>query len=716
MVTTEFGQLQQGERTLDGSETDDEESAAVERVDRRQLLLVACCLAAVLVAAVLAPTPVDPDVPTPEQNDTPTPRERSGGDLGGGDGRAGDSNGDSRVVGGEGTPVPIPGDTAPPTTGCGVLLEDEPIPGSRATVGVFRDGEPVPGVRVRFNGEPVGRTGERGRVSGAVPYERALRVSVGLDADCEFYRERFDEERAGALDASGGRPRLDAAALAARADTGQSGTDTRAGTGQSGTDTPATNNTGRYAVRGDVELTVRGDAYPGTEVTVLASVEGVPMRGANVRLDESTVGETGADGTANLTVPDGNQEAPVTVSRGDFEGRGVVDVLLLTAALEPQEGFPVPGEPVDVVAEVDERPTSDVSVRVAGRAVGSTASDGRLGFGLPPAPAGTVVASTSRQSASVPLWTVYVPTVLNLFVLVAIGVVATAGAQLLRGRTAATRVAVAWAAVAVADLALIVGEWRGLGLSLVAIAVVGVVYQRRRVVAGGEEAIGTARGVVAAVHGVALWVTDLLLRTLDRVGQFLGRAWTRLTSFEHLAAWLGGLARRAVATVWLYLTLRRVGVAGFALAELAVATVRWGHEGLIASVAGLGILAALVALWRRDDTTTAPVDTGGGEVTRDRRVGRTTADDAGESEERVFSLRELWRQFARRVVPGSWRTRTPGEVARAAVDRGFPREPVEELTDAFRDVEYGAESATTRRERAKAAFDSLEAATEEDEE
>jgi hypothetical protein len=103
-------------------------------------------------------------------------------------------------------------------------------------------------------------------------------------------------------------------------------------------------------------------------------------------------------------------------------------------------------------------------------------------------------------------------------------------------------------------------------------------------------------------------------------------------------------------------------------------------------------------------------------VTRDRRVGRTTADDAGESEERVFSLRELWRQFARRVVPGSWRTRTPGEVARAAVDRGFPREPVEELTDAFRDVEYGAESATTRRERAKAAFDSLEAATEEDEE
>jgi len=714
---------------LDGSRDDEGDATAAERVDRRQLLLVACCLGAVLVAAALAPTPVD--VSTPERPGTPVPGDEGtggGGSAGGGgDGNTGDesvdASGDSRVVDGAGDPAPVPGDTAPPTAGCGVVLEDEPVPGSRATVGVFRDGDPLTDVRVRFDGDPVGRTGERGRASGVVPYNRTLTVAVGLDADCEFFRRQFDGEGdRGTLGPAGavvGGPGFGVEYPEVGVEYTEAGGN-RAGVGpvsvaQSGTGGGSANNTGTYAVRGDVSVTVRGDAYPGSSVAVVASIEGVPMRRANVTLDGTRVGRTGPKGGATLTVPDGSQEVPVGVGRGEFEGEGTVDVLLLTAALESREGFLVPGETAAVVAEVDERPASDVSVRVGGRPVGSTGTDGDLGFTLPTSPGKTVVASTSRQSVTVPLWTLYVPTGLNLFVLVAVGVVATSGARLRWGSVVARRVGVGWAILAVADVALIVGELPGLGVSILGMAVVGIGHQRRRVIAGGGQAAGTAVGVVMALRRTALWVTDCLTRLMTRVERFLGRTWTRLTSFEHLAALVGGLVSKVVETAWVYLTLRRVGVAAFALAELAVATARWGHEGLFASVAGLTVLAVLVALWRRDDVVVTLTDSDEDDGTTDRRVRRTGATNAEESEERRRSIRELWRQFARRVVQGSWRTRTPGEVARAAVDRGFPQEPVEELTEAFRDVEYGAGPATTRRERAKAAFDSLEQADEEEE-
>ena len=53
------------------------------------------------------------------------------------------------------------------------------------------------------------------------------------------------------------------------------------------------------------------------------------------------------------------------------------------------------------------------------------------------------------------------------------------------------------------------------------------------------------------------------------------------------------------------------------------------------------------------------------------------------------TLRDLWREFVGLVAPPRARTRTPGEIARYAVDRGLPAEPIRTLTDAYRDVEYG---------------------------
>jgi hypothetical protein len=689
---------------LDGSQ-DDTGASGADQVDRRQLLLVGCCLAAVVAAAVLAPTPVD--VSTPDRPNASTPAAPPGGG-----GRVGEG----------GDPAPIPGETAPPTDGCGVLLEEKPIPGSNVSVGVFESADPVPGVRVRFNGEPVGRTDGTGHVRGPVPYNRTLAVSVDTETDCEFYRVRFDgesDERAGFAPVGAAVPvderatlrPLTAGRTVATGSSTASAADTATGTS---TAARSANNTGEYLVRGKLDVRVVGETYPGSSVRVVADVEGVPVRDGTVTLDESTVGETDRTGGANLTVPDGVQRAWVGVSRGDFEGETDVDVLLLTAALRSREGFAVPGERAAVVARVDEKRADGVTVRRGGRRLGTTGPEGTRAFRLPLSPGGTVVASTSRQTATVPVWHLYVPTALNLFVLFAAGVVAAGSARLFRGRTTAERVAVAWGAVAVADVALIVWEWQGFVFAAVGLAVTGVVYRRRRVKARGEQAAGTAATLAAFSRRSALAVADLLGRVIDRVWRSLERTVTRLTSFEVLAAWLGGLVRKGVATLWVYLTFRRVGIALFALGELTVATVRWGHEGLIASVAGLAVIATIFALLRRDDVA-APVETAGDETEPRSRVERTVESEEAENEERVLSIRALWRRFARWVVPGDWRTKTPGEVARTAERRGLPPEPVEALTEAFREVEYGDEAATTRRERAKAAFDTL-ARSREDEE
>lgn len=722
---------------MDGStEGDGDASAAVDSIDRTQLLLVGCCLLAVLVAALLAPPPVEPSVPNTSNDATPTERPpvdggggetsgggssdgRSGGSDGGeSSGSVGTSDGSGDVADGTADPIPIPGDEMPPAEGCGVLLEDRPVPGTTVTVGVFDAADPLSDVAVRFNGDPVGRTDEDGRVSGQVPYNRTLAVTVDVDADCEFYRERFDandtvesglgsgvdgasasdrwpesaRQSSGPADAFAGAPDVFGAEQAGTA---------AAQAGRSG------NATGAYLVRGDVDLTVQGDPYPGETLTVRASVEGVPMPEATVEVGGESAGQTDPSGGVRLTVPEGQQTVALTVSRGDFAGETTVDVLLLTASVRPREGLPVPGERAAVVAAIDERPAEGLRVRLNGRRVGETTSDGTLPLALPARPGASVVVSSERQTARVPLWQVYLPTVGNLLAVLGLGVVGVVGTRLLVGETATARVAVGWSALAVADAAYVVGEVHGLVLALGVTGLVGLVRYRRRLASGGGEAVGLFVWAASMARRTALEVVNTLERLLDGFLALLRGLYASLTSFETFVARVDAVVRKVLTTVRVVLTLERVGVALFVGAELALATARWGHEGLIASVGGLSVLALLVVLWRREDVGVESDTDGDGTDESAAAFRRSVTADESDSTERVLSIRELWRRFARWVVPGAWRTKTPGEVARAAVDRGFPREPVEALTDAFRDVEYGSEPATSRRERARAALDRL---------
>ncbi|WP_049934850.1 DUF4129 domain-containing protein [Haloplanus natans] len=63
--------------------------------------------------------------------------------------------------------------------------------------------------------------------------------------------------------------------------------------------------------------------------------------------------------------------------------------------------------------------------------------------------------------------------------------------------------------------------------------------------------------------------------------------------------------------------------------------------------------------------------------------------DAEDGDDGTATLRDLWREFVGLVAPPRATTRTPGEIARYAVDRGLPAAPIHALTEAYRDAEYG---------------------------
>ena len=76
-------------------------------------------------------------------------------------------------------------------------------------------------------------------------------------------------------------------------------------------------------------------------------------------------------------------------------------------------------------------------------------------------------------------------------------------------------------------------------------------------------------------------------------------------------------------------------------------------------------------------------------------------------------VREAWAELRDYVTVPSWRTSTPGEIARWAVDRdGLPDGAVATLRDAFRAVEYGAEPGDERAAEVRAAIAEVRAAAD----
>lgn len=640
-----------------------------------QLAVIALCVLALLAAAIALP-PV-----------TGLPAAGSGSGDGGGSGSGGGTGGE----GGDGAPIQIEpgnGTAAPPGSPepvegrldreCAVYLLSRPVPGSEVPVLVLRDGEEQSGVPVRFNGELVGETNERGVVTGEVPYREEFEVSVdvGSGAECAFVDHQGNVRESSLRGPSAGEAGEHSPARgvgAATTSLSLLGSVDRAGA-------QGTPERANYTVDGEVLIGVRGEPYPGDRVDVLAVVEGVPMRNAAVTVDGEQVARTDESGQATITVPDdGRESITLGVSRGDFAGTRQVDLFVLRVAVTPDAPLAIPGGEATVRATIDGEPVPNADVTVDGEAIGTTNARGEATFTLPADPTTTVAVAGQDQRASTSLWPAYLPTI--GLVAVYLGVLAVAfrrdGVRGTVGVLAAT-------GVIVGLFLVLYGLARGrtdlaIGGGVLAVLGAGILlWQRAHWRASASQGAGGLREFLAGL--------------LSAIVEF---AYEAAIALERFVLWAGARIRALAG---------RLRSAPRSFGGIAAAIAAW-----LATVPGrlLGLVRwvvrtpwRLLAWWRargEDDDDEADEPT------------PATTPTPNADEEDPFSLREAWRRFARWVVPGPWRRRTPGEVARAAVSEGFPRDSVGEFTGVFRDVEYGERPLTEeRREQAEAAFESLE--------
>lgn len=664
------------------------------RGETRRLAVLALCALALIVAAFAFPGTLGSPTGGGPGNETTPGEDGPGSPVGPGDllnltgdlvNVTGGPGGDGEIVVGPWNLTIEDGEVAPEDAreidmqGCLVLVGAEPTPGARVPVYVIDDGDLASDVPVSFNGESIGRTNANGRVVGQVPYREELSVSVSMPGveDCRFETPR---SLAGGEGSGFGGATVGSAAF----DRGSLGV-LEAAAAQS-------EPTGTFPVDGEVRIGVDGEPYPGDTVTIAAVVDGVPMRDAAVRVDGERVGRTGDDGTYELRVPDdGRERISVTVERGDFVGSGTLDVLTLDVALHSDAIVTLPGDDVTATVTVDGRAIPGASVAAAGEDLGSTDHRGQVDLVAPADPTATVVARHDGMTGSAAVWPLYVPLVLA--VVIAVGAIVAATARY--GRRRGLETAAAVGAVTVAYAAYRIDGRRGLVVAVIALGLAGLAYwyrtHRRRVAEGTAEAGDAIGAFVEWLATAALRAVVGIERLLAGFRALLGRIATRLANAPRSVR---GLAAALVG-----------GVTGF-LASIPgrlVAALAWLLGLPFAAVAG--IRSAL----RRDGSGDADdVDDSGEESQREEAAGPATGADADDEPDPI-SLREAWRRFARRVA-GDWRRRTPGEVARVALDEGLPRESVLALTEVFRDVEYGDRPPSEERvERAREAFRAIDA-------
>ncbi|MDF9744983.1 DUF4129 domain-containing protein [Natrinema salsiterrestre] len=605
---------------------------------------------------------------------------------------------------------------------CVITLDRKPVPGRDVTATIRYEGEPLVDTPVWFGDRRVGETDRAGRVTGEVPYveELVVRVGAATDATCRGGTPTARSSSAGVPGAVA--PPTDQSGTIAARTAAATAVAIPAPLAASTQDGDSENGTATYAVDGEVELRVDGDPYPGETVTVTAAIEGEPMTEATVSVDGTAVGETDGSGRAAVTVPDDGTDAfELEVARGDFAGTTTVDVLLLEAAFSPDGLAPVPGSPGAVEATIDGEPVEGAEVTVGGEYVGATGADGRLATGLPLDPTTTVTVSTERQTASVSLVGAYGGGVL-LVALVVAGLAALAYRR--HGRRGPLTVfGAASILVAVLVIEAFYGRTGGLAaLGVVALLGLAVVLTRsdREVTRPTTDDLPSVRD---RLNRLESRLVALALRVVDRVEALLARGYSLAAAvrewlrslprsgralWKRFAGWLGTLPSRLRSGLEAPggLPTRAIAAGVGAIPLIAGGYVVDGVRGAILVTVALAV--AGVVLFRSDEDATDPTASDD-----DRMAEESTVFDAGENGSRDDrrSFRELWRAFARRVAPRRWRTRTPGEIERRALSKGYPREPVRELTTLFREVEYGGRPrSSARRERAADAYEAVERA------
>lgn len=479
---------------------------------------------------------------------------------------------------------------------------------------------------------------------------------------------------------------------------------------------------------------------PGEDVRVTVSKSGVPIPGASVSIEGESVGETDDDGAVVATAPF-VQELTITVAPPEPDDRptdpseqlgtspldeAAVATFPLSAGVTDEhagsetnetfstdselrlttDGVATPEGTVDVVVQLDDRPVGDAAVSIDGQHITTTDANGTAAVELPDE-IGNVTLRAERGEfvdehsiaveklqtsveTRVPLpgRTVTVSAVHGDTPLENATVYADGGGSEITNEEGAAAVALPVASETVvhteyggtSDSVTVAGLYRYAG-GLAAGFLLGVALVVRRTRLG----VDTLERGVAATQRLTHWLYRFLIRLCRRpvdAAVFLGRLIERTS--RRMLAFLRGLP----GATWNWLrdvarTISRRGIAAVLLLDP-----RRLYRYVVSWFASLG---------SGDSEREGPSERGAAAV--------SSGDEATDT---GITLRELWEEFLSLLRPPRVQTKTPGEIQRYAVAKGFPEEPVERIVQAFRDAEYGVQPpGAARIERVHVAVDAL---------
>ncbi|AZH24200.1 transglutaminase domain-containing protein [Haloplanus aerogenes] len=484
------------------------------------------------------------------------------------------------------------------------------------------------------------------------------------------------------------------------------------------------------------DISLNRSAVAGANVAITVEKNDTPVVGAPVEINDERVGWTGAAGTvttqlpyaAEFTVtarpPDAatkyeGEEGETTATAADLWAGG--EALPARRDASPDrppiaadhdgtnhssrtyrsdtnvtlsvEGTPVAGGGVTVVATIRDVPVREAAVTLDGERVGTTGADGRLGFSLDGVAPGSHRLAVQRESvgatttlqvrpagAETPTSTPDRSPALNLSVDAPLSLPLPGGPATIR--TTWNGTPVGGAQVSVGGRAVGTTTENGtLDVSLPMSGSAAVVVRHDSTAARTTLPLGRNAALVGLL---ALGGLTLLWREGRRRGLTgRGAAHAAATGVARLAAWAVAVCVRAAD-----LLVRAGQAIRRGLVHLAALPRQLAIHGLSA-LSGLHprrfvrwLRAWLASLLSRGESgaETGPA----GNDSRGASASGSEGDAAS-----TATLRDLWREFVALVAPPRARTRTPGEIARYAVDRGLPAEPIRALTDAYRDAEYG---------------------------
>lgn len=597
------------------------------------------------------------------------------------------------------------------------LNRTELIPGTDIQVTVTRDDKPVAGVTVLFNGDAVGDTDQEGTVVGTVPYTAELNVTVTtgsntqsigylppLESSSQFKIQSppvsvlrvpatssasstdvdsYEVETNATVNVTG-PPIPDSSVVITATINGTSLPDATVTVGDA--NVTETNQSGqarvilpaevqqtqvqvsRGAVSGERDVTlltelnvsVQGEFYPRGEAIVNVTARGNGVENATVAVGDRGLGRTD-DGTVTGQFPQTTSNVTVTATKGIAEGTQTVNLKELTVTATPKTVLAFPWTGVQIESKLENESTGGVAIQVNRRPVGETKPNGMLNATLPPTYGVTVTAIGYGQRVST-----------------------TAGNPLL--------------------VLLIV--------ILSSLLVVGVAVRKAR------RSKRTARGSIATIAEVMVRLSQRLFGAIvtlasrvDNIVQLAIHTARRLrddiTAIPGLLRlWAQRIQQRLAAVLnWSQRIGCRITTWGTELARSIDTVVRNPKQSLLLFVGWLR------QLFRPDDSTQFS-DTDDYLAEAGATQGLTD-----EEEESRLTVREAWREFLGYVSVRRWKTKTPGQISRHAIDSdGLPPDAVRVLTDSFRDVEYGNRSARDTVAGARDALDEIKRAVHREEE